>query len=141
MKARISMKMVVTAAGGPGRARSEPAGRMWPNADQVSHAPPATSGRLSQVRSESPLISAPTPAASWSGQRIESFDAGPAAGNARKTGQASAIAISASGMIEKNAQRHPSVLAINAPYDGPSNPGTIQAPASRASTRARPDSG
>jgi len=40
----------------------------------------------------------------------------------------SAIAMTVSGMIEKNAQRQPNVLAIRAPYDGPSNPGTIHAP-------------
>ena len=67
-----SKKIVMMAAGGPGRARSDPGGRMWPSADQVSQLPTATSGTLSHERSDSPLISAATPAASSNGHRIDS---------------------------------------------------------------------
>ena len=82
-----------------------------------------------------------TPTASCSGQRIERVAGCSTGGNARKAGSVNAMATTVSGMIERKAHRHPRVLAIRAPYDGPSRPGTIQAPASRASTRARPDSG
>ncbi len=133
--------MIISAAGGPGRARSEPGGRMWPSADQVSQTPTATSGRLTHESNESPLISAATPAASANGRRIERSDGCSAGDSARKAGIVSAIAATVRGMIERKAHRHPNVLAIKAPYDGPSKPGTIQAPARRASTRARPDSG
>src|SRR5207302_422385 len=74
MKARMSRKIIVMAAGAPGRARREPAGRMWPSADQVSQTPTATSGRLSQVSSDSPLTRAATPGAA--GLRIDPGDRG-----------------------------------------------------------------
>src|ERR1700687_3082783 len=141
MNARISKKIVVTAAGGPGRARRQPTGRMWPSANQVSQMPRATSGRLSQLGSGGPPTRAETPAASASGQPIASSVGRATGGKSRKTGQASASAMAASGTIEKNAQRQPAGAPITTPYDGPSRPGRIQAPASNASTRARPDSG
>src|SRR5712692_2152408 len=118
------------AAGGPGRALSDPGGRMWPSADQVSQTPTITSGTLSHDRSERPLISAATPAASARGHRKEFGDGRSTAGSARNGDMVSAIATMVRGMIEMKAHRHPSVLAIRAPYDGPSRPGTIQAPAS-----------
>src|ERR1700686_3932895 len=141
MKARINEKITITAAGGPGRACSEPGGRIWLSADHVSQAPAATSGRLSQERNERPPINAATPAASCSGHRKDRSDGCAAGGNLRNAGIVSAMATTVRGMIEKKAHRQPNVLAINPQKDGPNKPGPNHAPASNASTRARPDSG
>src|ERR1700730_10713891 len=115
MNARINKKITITAAGGPGRACSEPGGRIWLSADHVSQAPAATSGRLSNERNERPPINAATPAASWRGHRNGRSEGCATGGKVRNAGIVSAMATTTRGRIEKKAHRHPNVLATNAP--------------------------
>ena len=107
--------------------------------------PATTSGTVHGESALIPPTSAAAPSAVWIGQRIEEGAAGAGSVVSRprpaSPGNTRAAAIPIRGSSAKNAQRHPTVLAIRAPNDGPISPGSTQAAASSASTRGRSSSG